>query len=171
MSRSELADLEALLEYLKNRSLKAWHAVLIADIIGERLARAEALKPKPPEPEVELPRTQVVDLSSVLVRGAYELLRVRGRGELVELVVVSPSKDFGLQVFMDGALRLSRSFEELESISPHAESIAAYRDAETGLCVLNVRDLRWASELSLTITAREPIEFKRVFATYKVYGR
>jgi len=175
-------DVEALLEYFRGKPLKTWHVVLMADIIGEKLAEkgltlppAPSAPPKPEAVKVEVPKalelpkpqTQFIDMSGARISGASELLNLTGKGTLKELAVVSPSRNFGIQVFSDNVTRILRSFDELEQISQHVESIAAYE--EDGLYVLNVKDVSWIDNFRLMIIAHEPIEFKRIFASYCVY--
>jgi hypothetical protein len=182
------ADVEALLEYFRGRPLKTWHVVLMADIIGEKLAEkglalpplppVPPVPPAPPKPEVvkvevpkplELPKpqTQFIDRSGVRISGAYELLNLTGRGALKELAIISPSRNFSIQVFSDDMTRIFRSFDELRQISQHVESIAAYE--EDGFYVLSVRDISWIDNFRFLIIAHEPIEFKRIFVSYCVY--
>jgi hypothetical protein len=174
-------NVEALLEYFRGKPLKTWHIVLIADIISEKLAGKILIPPsviKPPtQPTVKIetpktleppkPQTQFIDLSNMSVSGSYELLNLIGRGTLNELAIVSPSRKFGIQIFSDNLTRIFKDFDELEQISQYVESIDAFED--NGSYILSVKDISWIDSFRLLLIAYEPIEFKRIFASYCTY--
>jgi len=177
---------EALLRLFQSRGFKTWHIVLMADIIGEKLAKA-GLPPLPPLPKPEVPKmpeavkveiprvvpieapkpqTDFIDLSDLRVEGTYPLLKLAVRGVLEELVVKSPSSNFSIHFSIDGKEHHKR-FSELEEISQYVESIAAFK--ENDFYILSMKDISWLNTFSFFFIAHEPITFKRIYCAYTTY--
>jgi hypothetical protein len=179
-----MGENEALLRLFQSRGLKTWHVVLMADIIGEKLAKA-GLPPLPPLPEapkmpevvkVEIPKvvpmeapkpqTDLIDLSDLRIEGTYPLLKLTVRGVLEELVAKSPSNNFSIHFSIDGKEH-HKKFSELEEISEYVESIAAFK--ENDFYILSMKDISWLNTFSFFFIAHEPIVFKRIYASYTAY--
>lgn len=163
---------DVLLDVLRRRfGLRSWMPIVMAEIIGEKLA--EALKIQAPKisiPQISIPQpsTRVIDLRDMLVSSDLTLLDVSVGGRLHELVLCSNSSNYSIRIMTDGIVRLDRSFRELQSISPYLESIDALED--NGRFILYIKDYSWLNSAHAILKIREPITFPYVFIKYDIYS-
>jgi len=181
-----------LLEFFKRRGVKTWHLVLLGDMIADKLreqiqipvpevermipAKIEIPKveiPRPKVPELKLPEivTKTVDKKDWIVSHVFNIVKISNvGGRLRELVVRSPSKNFSVHVSADGVDKISRSYEDLETISPHVETIDAYEEAGDSVYVLRIGEIRWANDFAASLYVDNgPITFNAIFACYDIY--
>ncbi|MEM4429647.1 MAG: hypothetical protein QXM08_00605 [Thermofilaceae archaeon] len=157
---------DALLERLGRRlGLRPWMPIIVAEIIGDRVARAVAEKPTIAPPK---PVTRVVDLREVLAERELDLLDLRTGGRMHEAVLTSSSPNYSVKLVADGLTRLRRSFREVQSLSPYLETVSAFEN--NGVFVLHLKDYSWVSSLHFSVVPHEPLVFHAVFIKYDVYA-
>lgn len=160
----EYAD--ALLEYLSRRlGLRPWVPIIVAEIIGERVAKVITEKPPIAPPKLT---TRAVDLREVLADRELDLLDLRTGGRLHEAVLTSSSPNYTVKLVADGLTRLRRSFREIQSLSPYLETVSAFEN--NGVFVLHLKDYSWVNSLHFSVVPHEPVLFHAVFVKYDVYA-
>jgi len=177
-------EIELLIRQLaKRKGLKTWHVVLLGDIIGEKLKEKlpEILPtvkveiPAPPPPvtpiirriELPKPKTETIDKKNFTVKGNFELLNVKLRGELKELLIKSPSPNFSILLMCDNIRIMDRKFTELQEVTQELDFIAAFED--NGSYILNIKDIKWIDQCMILLTAHEQITFQNIFARYDLF--
>jgi len=136
-------------------------------VMVEEFAEEIARRTKPPKLREVVTRT--LDRKDEPVTHVFDVVKARVGGRLRELVVRSPSKNFSILILADGVTKLSRSYEELEAISPHLEMIDAYEEAENGVYVLCIREMHWTSNFLASILVDEKITFTHLFCLWDEY--
>ncbi len=189
-------DSEGLVQYFqKMPKIKAWHIVLLGDVIGEKLKelvlpeRAPVQMPpelppisvpKPPEfikpplitlPEIPVPPkpiTHTIDWKQKLVEFANTLLEVTVAAKLYEVMIKSPSKNFSIRFITDGLCQVDKNFEEMQAISDYLTSIDAFEDE--GEYVTRLENYSWRNSAKFIITVNEPITFSQIYLKYEQFS-
>ena len=181
----------------KGPRLKVWHTLIMAEIIGEKIGDAlrgvrplPELRPPevievPPERVLELPLPELKEISEKLDRlrppevvtktldrrmefeGAKEILSVTGRGRLREFILRAASKEFRVEIMVDGVPKIDRSFDDLGRITAYLDTIDAFE--VDGEYVVRIGEMSWLKTFRLMIYANGRIEFPDVFAVYDTY--
>ncbi|MFB0543811.1 MAG: hypothetical protein ACETVR_03420 [Candidatus Bathyarchaeia archaeon] len=135
----------------------------------ERVPRVPAV-PAVPTPRDIVSRT--LDRRDTAVPFKFDLIKVEGTGRLGEITVKSPSTDFNLLLEVDEKTLIDRSYSELAEISPHSQIVDAYEDAENGIYVVHVGEMRWVrSALASVYIVRggAAITFDTLWAVWEEY--
>lgn len=128
---------------------------MLADIL-EKLEQIRETKPK----------TYVINLKSpTRVGGRYEVLNIRGIGQMREFMVMSDSPDFTVHVKADGGTLYEDTWTELNAISQSVGEVAAYE--ENGKYVAHLEDIDFNDELIVRLYGVFTAE--RVFLKYDLY--
>jgi len=132
---------------------------------AEEIARR---MPKVPKPREFVTRT--LDHKNYPVKNVYNMVNVSNvGGKLKELVIRSPSQNFGVYILADGVVKLARSYTELTSLSPHSEFVDAYEEAENGVYVVKVKEISWLQNFLATVNVEETITFHNLWANWLEY--
>lgn len=133
----------------------------LAEEIGRRM-------PKVPKRREAVTRT--LDHKNQIVKNAYNLVNVTNvRGELKELVIRSPSQNFGVYILADGVTKLARSYTNLTGLSPHSEFMDAYEEAGDGVYVVKLKEMSWLENFLATVNVSETITFYNLWALWNEY--
>ena len=177
-------DFEGLIQYFQRRpKVKAWHIVILAELIGDRIGeKLVELKPPevppilrvppipPPEiPVLEIPKipvppkpvTRTIDWKEKRAEFELSLFDVKVGGTLQELMLKSPSKNYSIALVTDGSLKLQKTFEEMEVVGQYLDTIAAFE--KNGEYILHLKDYSWLESAYSVISVKEPIVFSNVF--------
>lgn len=142
--------------------------IIQAEETARAIARgAKVQKSKIELPETEVPKTHTVDKKEFSIEGDYSLLDITNRGELREVLVLSPSDDFSVLILGDGVKKLERSFTDLEDIAEELEFLSVFE--KNGTYVLHVKNFSWQSTFLFLIRADPAISFTRLFAVWTEY--
>lgn len=91
-----------------------------------------------------------------------------GPGGIEELIVISPSSNFAVNIEADGELKLDKTFSELSAITL-AEDIKAFVDAD-GNYVFNIKHYIWQHDFVFTLKSTSGrFLFNQVYANYYIY--
>lgn len=92
-----------------------------------------------------------------------------GSGKLIELVVISDSKEYGMSIAIDNATIMNESFDWYQSISQYIDWIDAFED--NGSFVLRVTGLLFSSNLKISLRIASPgnVKFKEIIAKIEKY--
>ncbi len=129
-------------------------------IISEELLRDRDLKVK------EKLRTEILDLSSVIVNKSRKFLNLRGRGTLREIMLISDSPDFRVVIGVDGRECINKTFSELQEVSTYLNSIDAFED--DGKYVFHVSGISFRKSLSFEVYTIQSIRFEKVYAVFDI---
>lgn len=145
--------------------------LVMVEEVAEEIARR---MPKVPKPREVVPRT--VDHKNQLVKNAADLVNTNVGGKLKELVIRSPSQNFGIYILADGITQLSKTYTELTALSPHSDLIDAYPETNnygelTGNYVVKIGELYWTSDclISIRIDGDDPITFNNLWVSWDSY--
>ena len=121
--------------------------------------------------QIKFPRpvtTRPIRYRNLHIEGEFEFFKHEGSGEIRELVIVSPSPNFELVVFIDGLPVVNGKYSELEEESQDYSFLTAIqRNSDYHVSV---------SGLNFEISARaiihvfEPITFKKVNVLCDIRG-
>ncbi|GAH79148.1 unnamed protein product [marine sediment metagenome] len=141
----------------------------IEAIIPPRPARPPRV---PAVPGVPTPRemfSRTLDRRNESVPHRFDLINVEGAGELKEITVSSPSTDFSLLLEVDEKTLIERSYSDLAELSPHSQIVDAFTDAESGLYILHIKEVKWLTKALATIyiTGDTPITFDTLWAAWE----
>jgi len=92
-----------------------------------------------------------------------------GSGKLIELVVISDSREYSVSITIDNATVMDGSFDWYQSVSQYTDWIDAFED--NGSFVLRITDLSFSSsiKISLKITSQGSIKFREIIAKIEKY--
>jgi hypothetical protein len=92
-----------------------------------------------------------------------------GPGKLIELVVISDSKEYGVSIAIDNVTVMDESFDWYQSISQYIDWIDAFED--NGSFVLRVTGLLFSSNLKISLRTASPgnVRFKEIIAKIEKY--
>ena len=127
------------------------------EVIAARLEQLRRLKPN----------TYVINPKvSTPVRGRYEVLNIRGTGQLKEFMVRSDVVGVTVHVMVDGGTLYEDTWTELSAISQPVGEVAAFRD-ENGKYVIHLEDIDFHKELIVRLYGIFNAE--RLFLKYDLY--
>jgi len=131
-------------------------AVVMAEEIARKLS-STATKPR---------ETRVIRITDAVSDTA---ISEDGSGKLIELVVISDSREYSVSIAIDNATVIDGSFEWYQSVSQYMDWIDAFED--NGSFVLRVTDLSFSSNLkiSLKITSQGNVRFREIIAKIEKY--
>ncbi|MCD6240374.1 hypothetical protein J7K27_02465 [Candidatus Bathyarchaeota archaeon] len=112
--------------------------------------------------------TRVIDEENYPVSYFLNLIDVNKRGRIRELVIKSPHPDFSISVETDGYKTISRSFKDLQEISPSVETIDAFQDVD-GKYVLRLGRISWRNHGRVVIRTDRETVFDKIYAVYDIY--
>lgn len=112
--------------------------------------------------------TKILDLKNKVVRYSFDIIKENLPGHIKEITVRSPSKNFSILIMADNIVKINRSYEELAALSPSSETISAYKEVESGLYVLHIKDIYWTTNILATIYVAQPITFNNIWAVFDV---
>ena len=136
--------------------------LVMVEEFAEEIARR---MPKVPKPREVVTRT--LDHKNQVVKNAYNMVNVPNvGGKLKELVIRSPSQNFGVYILADGVAKLARSYTELAGLSPHSEFVDAYEEAGNGVYVVNIKEISWLENFLVTVNVEETITFHNLWALW-----
>ena len=172
--------------YLSERS-KAWQ-IAMAIIQARQLAKETAKPIILPEiriPEVRIPEVRIPEVTIkkapkrvTKTFGPVEKRTVKYErlvesfqpGGLSELLVISPTDNFGVTLIRDGQTILDKSFTELREPTQYMTKIEARQIEENGVYLgkylLHVSEFNWSKEGMAILTCPEPVTFDYLFASY-----
>lgn len=103
--------------------------------------------------------------ASTRVGGRYEVLNIRGIGQMREFMVRSDSSDFTVHVKVDGGTLYEDTWTELRGISQVVGEVAAFE--ENGKYVAHLEDIDFNEELIIRLYGVFTAE--RLFLKYDLY--
>lgn len=90
-------------------------------------------------------------------------------GGIEELVVISPSNNFGVIIESNGKVKLNKTWSSLTALGAQAHDISAFTDADDNY-ILNIKDYRWQQDIILTLRSTSgSFLFDQVYANWYVY--
>jgi hypothetical protein len=130
--------------------------VVMAEEIARKLSSTTA---KPRE-------TRVIRITDAV---SDTVLSEDGSGKLIELVVISDSREYSVSIAIDNATVMDGSFDWYQSISQYMDWIDAFED--DGSFVLRVADLSFSSSLkiSLKTSSTGSVKFREIIAKIEKY--
>jgi hypothetical protein len=112
--------------------------------------------------------------------GAGEWLSVlqhTGAGQVDEFFVRSPSTGFKVQVTVDGAVVLEKTYDELREVQQNSRDISAFAELDengdpTGYYVASMRNIPHAASIQIKVqnTGTAPTTLPNIFVKYKTLG-
>jgi len=145
-------------------------------VLAEEFARevGEQVKEAISKVKVRVPTwtTKRIKKLNQLVSGSFTILKERftnplSEGRINQILIKSPSKNFELNVFIDGFPVVNESFEALEEKSADYDYITAVEE-DSGVYHLSVGELRFNISAHVFIQTYEPITFREIFALYHI---
>ncbi len=85
-------------------------------------------------------------------------------GKLGEFLIVSPTRDFSLRVFVDGVFMLDHNYADLEKLSPFIDHVTAMED--TGVYRVKLSDYEWEEEFFIEVSVKGEVTFNRIYCTW-----
>lgn len=164
----DLAMIEELAEEIARRLPTPWPREIVRPI-REIIREIPGAPPEivtPPALEV---RQRVFDRDDLAVTHAYSVIETAAGGRLDELTIMSPSTNFSVLILADGVRKLSKTYTELTVIASHLEMIDAFEDAENGVYVVHIKNLRWVSDCLVSVRVTAKIIFNNIFCVYDEY--
>lgn len=182
-----------LLEFFQRKpELKAWHIILLGEVIGEKI---KELRPpaETPAPVLEMPKLELpefpkpVDLAkefakrvprprqpktksfyrkNLPVEHSYDVVKTNVMGSLREFAVKSPSDNFMVLMLTDGVVRVSDWYSDLADHSSISEWIDAYQDAVDNEYVVRIGPTSWTEKCLLTVRVKAPVKLSKVIAVW-----
>jgi len=112
--------------------------------------------------------------------GAGEWLNVlqyTGAGQVDEFFVRSPNTSFKVQVTVDGAVVLEKTYDEIREVQQNSRDLSAFAELDengdpTGYYVASMRNIPYAVSIQIRVqnTGTAPITLPNVFVKYKTLG-
>jgi len=112
--------------------------------------------------------------------GAGEWLNVlqyTGTGQVEEFFIRSPNTNFKVQVTVDGAVVLEKTYDELREIQQNSRDISAFPELDengdpTGYYVASIRNIPHAVSIQIKVqnTGSTPTTLPNIFVKYKTLG-
>ncbi|MEM2365709.1 MAG: hypothetical protein QXL06_02070 [Nitrososphaerota archaeon] len=141
--------------------------VFIAEEVARETAREITKNVK--KEKVIKTTTRSIDFKNEVVNKAFDVIKSELSGRLIELSIRSPSPNFYIMAFSDGKTLIDRSYNELLSLSSSSEIIDAYREAESGVYVFHLKDIKWSNNFIVRIYPSEAITMHNIFAVWEEY--
>jgi len=108
--------------------------------------------------------TQTIDLKRFKdSSGDHNILSIHKKGRLIEMVLVSDSKDYKVIIETD-SFKLKRSYDELDEISDYIESINVFQDGSN--YVLSLYDVKF-TKFDFNILFNGEVTFSRIYAKWE----
>jgi len=142
-------------------------AIVFAEEMAEKLKRELREEISHMIPHRMLITQPPIDLKDYTIYGQMILLDYKGKGLLREVSIVSPSKEFEVAVYIDGAPYIRGTYEELERISMNIIALGAY--PQDGKYNVNIKNFwfRHSARVILNVL-QPPITFDKIFILYDV---
>jgi hypothetical protein len=112
--------------------------------------------------------------------GAGEWLNVlqyTGAGQVEEFFIRSPNTNFKVQVTVDGAVVLEKTYNELREVQQNSRDISAFAELDengdpTGYYVASIRNIPHAVSIQVKVqnTGSAPTTLPNIFVKYKTLG-
>jgi len=92
-----------------------------------------------------------------------------GPGKLIELVVISDSREYGVSIAIDNTTIMDGSFDWYQSVSQYMDWIDAFED--NGSFILRVTGLLFSSNLKISLRIASPgnVRFREIIAKIEKY--
>lgn len=135
-------------------------SLAIGVVMAEEIARKlSSTTTKPRE-------TRVIRITDAV---SDTVLSEDGSGKLIEMVVISDSREYSVSIAIDNATVMDGSFDWYQSISQYMDWIDAFED--NGSFVLRVADLSFSSSLkiSLKTSSTGSVKFREIIAKIEKY--
>lgn len=113
------------------------------------------------------PKTYLINpKSSTFINGRYEVLDIRGMGQMKEFMVRSDVRDFTVHVKVDGETLYEDTWADLNAISQPVGEVSAFQD-ENGKYIVHLEDVDFKEELIIRLYGVFTAE--RLFLKYDLY--
>jgi len=135
--------------------------VVQAEIIAEQVAGKlqPVIVEKPVYVEGPAPQTEFVNTADVAVNGTLQVLNVDGQGKVEKIRLLSPVSGFGIILTRDGEELLHGNYADFQDTF-------AYQENST--YILELTDIHFLQNITLTLSTNEPVVFSKVFVKYDV---
>jgi len=108
--------------------------------------------------------TQTIDLKRFKdSSGDHNILSINKKGKLIEMLLVSDSKDYKIIIETE-SFRLKRSYTELDEISDYIESINVFQDGSN--YILSLYDIKF-TKFDFHILFDGEVTFSRIYAKWE----
>jgi hypothetical protein len=136
-----------------------------ARLVAKELAKGVQVEVKPTPPA----SSKVVKLKDILL--PETLVDERGTGHMKEFVVKSTSKDYVLEVYVDGSKLYYDDFTWFQNMSQVLEEVDAFE--EDGVYVLRLSNIHYTNSLEIAAepspTATTTLKLNEVFCKLDVF--
>lgn len=151
----------------------------LADLLKSRPVRSRLQERLQPEPEAPLPTlaplpavlpsTKIVDKRRFPIPKSFTVIETDRPGYMSEVSIRSPSNNLSILVRGDGENKITRTYSQMEAISPQSHLIDAFQEDGTDLYCVRIGRLDWRSSFLFILYANTPIIFENVLADYTIY--
>jgi hypothetical protein len=105
------------------------------------------------------------------------VLQYTGTGQVEEFFIRSPNTNFKVQVTVDEAVVLEKTYDELREIQQNSRDISAFAELDengdpTGYYVASIRNIPHAVSIQIKVqnTGSAPTTLPNIFVKYKTLG-
>jgi hypothetical protein len=106
-----------------------------------------------------------------------DVLQYTSAGQVEEFFILSPNTNFKVQVAVDGAVVLEKTYDELREVQQNSRDISAFAELDengdpTGFYVASIRNIPHAVSIQVKVqnTGASPITLPNIFVKYKTLG-
>lgn len=134
-------------------------AIVISEEIARELSEAVMKQAKL--------ATKMVTLVEKVFTGELEILRVKGRGTVRELIIITDSPNYVFHTMIDDRVAYNHSYDELLKLSDLMEDLDVI--TENSNYILRVSKISFINEFRCVLKSTQPVKLSKAVALYDIF--
>jgi len=111
-------------------------------------------------------KTEILDLTTSIKNRFHNFLRLRGRGVIHEILLISDKPDYRIRIVADERELINKTFSELQEISIYSNTIDAFEDS--GKYIFQTTNIRFLRNFEFGVITYDEVNFHKVYSLYDV---